>query len=204
DLADMTALIQNKKIECIVDASHPFARVVSGNAIKASGLTGVSYIRFERENINFEGDNLIKVKDFYEAADAASKIPGNIFLTIGANNLSIFTEKIPDFKKRLFARVLPDSRIIFKCEEAGLTAGNIIAVKGPFSKELNIEMLKHVKASAVVTKESGEAGGTLEKLEAASHLGIPVILVERPKVEYGAKASAIHDVLKLVEDMKRR
>ncbi|MCX8131191.1 MAG: cobalt-precorrin-6A reductase [Clostridia bacterium] len=196
---EMKTLISDRRIDCIVDASHPFAREVSVNAIEAGNEEGIPYIRFERACLNTEVDNIIRVKDFEAASYEASKIAGNIFLTIGTNNLKYFKEKLPDFSKRVFARILPDSRMILKCEEAGLTAGNIMAIKGPFSVEMNLEMLKHCNASAIVTKESGETGGTEEKLRAAAIMGIPVILIERPEIDYGTKVSSVEEVLKLVE-----
>ena len=37
------------EINCLVDASHPFAKEASLNAIKAAREAKVTYIRFERE-----------------------------------------------------------------------------------------------------------------------------------------------------------
>jgi precorrin-6x reductase len=43
---------------------------------------------------------------------------------------------------------------------------------------------KSWRIDCVVTKESGEVGGFLAKAEAASSLGIRLIVVERPQVDY--------------------
>lgn len=197
---DMISFVKENRIACLVDSSHPFAREVSVNAIEASRAEGIPYIRFERESVLPQSDKIISVKDFEEAAEIAVEMKGNIFLAIGSNNLSIFIKKLKDYKERLFARILPDSRMMARCEEAGLTADNIIAVKGPFSVEMNMEMLKHCKASVLVTKESGEAGGTREKLEAADRLGISVIMVKRPEISYGRKVSTIAEVMRYVKE----
>lgn len=202
DSSEMLEFIDKHDIDCLVDASHPYAREASINAINAGREAKIPYIRFEREGIKLDSVNIIKVKDFKAAAIECSNFGGNILLATGSNNLNVFVEEIKDFKTRLFVRILPDSRMVQKCEEAGLTAGNIIAVKGPFSLEMNIEVLKHCKASVMVTKESGETGGTGEKLEAAKKLGIPVILIERPQIEYETKVSTVEEILEYVEKLK--
>jgi precorrin-6A/cobalt-precorrin-6A reductase len=199
DFAGITGLVRENSISCIVDASHPFAKEVSMNAIRSCEETGTAYLRFERKNTSAEGSTVIRVKSFEEAAEAAGKFDGNILLTIGSNHINVFAKRIPGYKTRLYARILPDSRMVAKCEEAGLSAGQIIAIKGPFSEELNTEMLKYCNAAVMVTKESGETGGTDQKLEAAAKLGIPVVLVERPDIEYPQMASSINEVVEFVK-----
>jgi len=201
EAAAMECLINKESISCVVDASHPFAREVSINAMRSCANTGAAYLRFERCSIDTGAEGVIRVKTFKEAANAAGQYKGNILLTIGSNNIDIFAKCIADYKKRLYARVLPDSRVIAKCEEAGLTAGNIIAIKGPFSVEMNMEILKYCRAEVLVSKESGETGGTAEKLDAARKLGIPVVLVERPDIAYPQKVSTIDKVIEFVKNI---
>lgn len=199
DGAGMKDFIRKRGISCMVDASHPFAREASENAIRSCEESGIAYIRFERKSTAMEGERVLRVKNFEEAAEAAAKCKGNIFLTTGSNHIHVFTRTIPDFKSRLFVRVLSDSSRVAKCEEAGLSAGNILAMKGPFSEEMNKAMFKHCNAKVMVTKESGETGGMAEKLQAAEKLGISVILIERPEVSYKQKVSTVEEVLQWVK-----
>lgn len=194
DSKGMVQLISKMGIRCIIDASHPFALQASVNAIDASRQSGIPYLRFERSRTDTGGMELIKAKSFEEAAEIAVRIEGNILLTTGSNTIEIFTERISDYKDRLFARVLPDSKVILRCEKAGLSANNIFALKGPFTEGMNIEILKHCKARAMVTKDSGETGGTNEKLSAAFKLGVKVILVERPDIDYIQGVSSFEEV----------
>jgi precorrin-6x reductase len=198
DCLKMQNIIKQRQVSCVVDASHPFAREASLNAIEACSSAGISYLRFERESLSYEDKNVIKVYSFEEAADTAARIEGNIFLTVGSNNIRIFTDRIPDYKKRLTVRVLPHSVMLAKCEDAGLSADNIIAAKAPFSVEMNIAMLKHCNSCVMITKESGRTGGTMEKLEAALQLGIKTIIVQRPQIEYITKVHTIEEVLRFV------
>ena len=73
-------------------------------------------------------------------------------------------------------------------------------MQGPFSKGFNQELWKNWRIDCVVTKESGEAGGFLAKAEAAFLLGIPLIVVERPPVDYPIVA---HDVGTIVHQLQK-
>ena len=61
-----------------------------------------------------------------------------------------------------------------------MKGAHLIAMQGPFSKELNIAMLKDTDADYFVTKESGKAGGFEEKLEAAKETGVTLVVIGRP------------------------
>lgn len=181
-LEEMACLIENTDANCVVDASHPYAKKVSINAMKVCQKLRVPYVRYERGSEQFNYDKIIYADDYEEASIKGDKIQGNILLTVGSNNLEVFVRNTENFKDRLFARVLPESSVILKCESLGLQPQNIIAFKGSFSLEMNIEMIKHCNAKVIVTKNSGEIGGTLEKVKAAQKLKIPVIMIKRPEI----------------------
>ncbi|MCX7711184.1 MAG: cobalt-precorrin-6A reductase [Clostridia bacterium] len=196
---ELEKLIEETAAECLVDASHPYAKEISINAMEACGRLKIAYVRYERPETEKNYTNLIPVRDYEEAAKTAAGFPGNIFLTVGSNHIECFAKHTPDYKNRLYARVLPESGVLAKCEAAGLNANNIIALKGPFSEELNIQMLKHVKASVLVTKDSGDAGGTEEKIRAAEKLRIPVIMIRKPQIVYPNQVNRIEAVLDFVK-----
>lgn len=195
---DMAKLIREKQAPCLVDASHPFAREASLNAIRACNEAGIVYLRFEREETEVGTCEVIRVKDYEEAVKALEGFDGNIFLTTGSNRLEAFVN-MGGFPERVFARVLPDSKVLAKCEALGLNARNILAMKGPFSEAMNIEMLKYCNASVLLTKDSGSTGGNDEKINAAGKLGIPVVMIERPEVEYGKKVGTVKEVVEFVK-----
>ena len=85
-------------------------------------------------------------------------------------------------------------------ESLGLTPKNIIALQGPFSTELNIALYKQYRADVIVTKNSGEIGGTDTKLEAAMALGLPVVMVDRPRIEYDKVVYTFDEVLRFVAE----
>lgn len=199
---EMQKLISDNNSICIIDASHPYAKEASINAMQACELAGIPYIRYERSacaEVHAYEEEVIHVASYEEAASVCNLIKGNILVTTGSNTITTFTSIIEDYEQRLFCRVLPTSGILSKCEKAGLTASNIIAIKGPFSYEMNLETIRHCKAKVLVTKDSGDEGGTYQKLQAARVAEIKVIMIGRPKIEYKNKFTSIDDVMKAVK-----
>ena len=194
DAGQMRAFIADEAIELVVDATHPYARNATENIKSACRDTGTAYLRYlrntedERENA---GDELFSTPE--EAAKWLEETKGNIFVTTGSNELAAFagTEKL---KHRIFARVLPSSFAVGKCEELGITGKHLICMQGPFTKEMNAAMLRQTNAAYLVTKETGKAGGFDEKLEAARECGVSVIIIGHPK-ETGSGMNQIYSQL---------
>jgi len=194
---DLVSLIAEKGVRCVVDATHPFAEEASKNAMAAAQEAEVPYIRYERESLSAPGsEKLIVVEDYVQAAELAAKKKGVIMLTTGSKTLKIFTDRLlglPD--TTLVARMLPRLDNMQKCEELGLEQKNIVAMQGPFSKDLNKALYDHYKVTLMITKESGKVGAFDEKVEAALEMGIETIVIGRPKIEYGTKFSDYDSVL---------
>ncbi|MDR6999768.1 precorrin-6A reductase [Neobacillus niacini] len=194
---EMVSLIETKGIQAVVDASHPFAEEASKNAISAAQKAGVPYIRYERESQTFHYEKMKVVESYEEAADIAAAKKGVVMLTTGSKTLRIFTEKLlgkPDI--RLIARMLPRIDNMEKCEQFGLPQKNIVAIQGPFTKEFDQALYKQYGVTLMITKESGKVGSVDEKVEAAKELGIEVIMIGRPKINYGKVYSNFSDVVK--------
>jgi len=182
EVNELLELIKNKEIEVLIDATHPFAVNATKNAITASKSTQIEYIRFERPQMELPENNLIhKVFSFEEAASKANELTdGRVLHLAGVSTLAPVIEKIDSSK--LFARVLPSLDSIQKCLDLGLKQENIIAMQGTFSKDFNRALMKEYDISLIITKESGETGGTISKIDAALELGIDIVLVTRPVV----------------------
>ena len=196
---EMMNFIKENKVKLIIDATHPYAIEVSKNAIECSSESNIEYIRYERKSLieGIEYKNIFVVDTIEEACSIASKRGNNIFIGSGSKNLNKYVELIKD--KKLIARVLPTSEVIKSCEDLGLNADNIIAMKGPFSKTINIEMYKQYKIDLVITKESGVAGGFLEKIDAAKFLDIPVVIIRRENIEYPKVINDVKEIRNLIK-----
>ncbi len=194
----MVDYIKKNNVTKIIDSTHPYAVEVSTNAIEASQITNINYIRFERESLikNIDYKNKYIVNDIDEACEIANKVGKNIFIGTGSKNLYLYKEKIKD--KNLIPRVLPTSEVLISCEELGFNADNIIAMKGPFSVEMNESTYKQYNIDLVITKESGAAGGFLEKIQACENLNIPVIIIKRKEMNYPNTIGKIQELINLI------
>ncbi|MGD8189571.1 precorrin-6A reductase [Brevibacillus ginsengisoli] len=203
--ADLIELIQEEGFQAIVDASHPFAEEAHKNALSAAKATGIPYIRYERENAKFPDHNLITVVEGYkEAAELAAEKKGVIMLTTGSKTLKIFAERLlgqPD--TTMIIRMLPRVDNLQKCEELGVPQKQIVAIQGPFSKELNKALYAQYEVTVMVTKETGKAGAFDEKVEAALEMGIEVIVIDRPTIEYGSQFSEYTGVIQQLNKFLR-
>ncbi len=198
---DMVNVIQSKGINAVVDASHPFAEEASENAILAANKANVPYIRFERKSQTFQYEKMEIVAGYKEAAELAAAKKGVVMLTTGSKTLQIFTERLlKDPGIRLIARMLPRADNMEKCSRLGLPQKSIVAIQGPFTKEFDLAIYKHYGVTLVVTKESGQVGSVDSKVEAAKELGIDIIMIGRPNINYGTVFTSFSDV---AQELKR-
>ena len=196
DAEELAAYLLEHGIEAVIDASHPYAENVSANAMKACRENELPCIRYERLEHELTYDKIYHANNYEAAADLSGKLGHNIFLTTGSRSLKIFVERLPN--ANLIARVLPTSTVLSECERLGLTPKNIVAMLGPFTKEMNTAMFRQFRADVIVTKNSGTVGGIDEKIDAAAQLGLPVVVIDRPKIFYDNLAHTFDDVLKFL------
>ncbi len=158
-----------------VDATHPYAKLVTAAVRAACAAAGTPLRRLMRSESPAEG--AVRVPGCGEAAAFLAGQEGNILLATGSKELPAFAALPPE---RLYARVLPTRESIAACEALGLPHRNILALQGPFTQKLNEAMLEQYQIAWLVTKDGGAPGGFGEKLAAARSTGTRLVLVERP------------------------
>lgn len=177
-----------------VDATHPYAVEVTKSVRRACGEAGVPYRRLLRDQ-SADTDAIA-----VDSAEAAAKLladrEGNILLATGMKELPAFAGISP---ARLYPRVLPTGDSIAACERAGIPHRNIIAMQGPFSRELNEALIRQFNIAFLVTKDGGKAGGFQEKVQAAENTGAELVLIRRPE-ETG---ETFEDVVRSCEEMMK-
>ncbi|NCC01418.1 MAG: precorrin-6A reductase [Clostridia bacterium] len=181
---EMRTLFVQQDISLIIDATHPYAVLVSQNIKQACMETGKEYMRMLRGSIPEKTEQCTYLDSVEEAVQFLKDTEGNVLLTTGSKELAKFTE-IPEYSKRLFARVLSTPTVVNECQKLGFEGRNLICMQGPFSEELNYAMFKQIDAKYMVTKESGNAGGFVEKINAAGRAGVKTIVIGRPCQEEG-------------------
>lgn len=156
-------------IERLVDATHPYAGLISVNAVGASQASGVPLVRYMRPEWDEpEGAGWMHVPD---VAAAAAALPANAhgFITTGHEGLEHFVAR-------------DDCRLVARLIEApGIELGSVglLLDTPPYVLEDERALFDRHGFTHLVTKNSGGAG-TWAKLEAARERGVTVIMVARP------------------------
>ena len=138
DEADMERELSGARI--VVDATHPFATLASGNIRAASLAVGARCLRLARPAEALP-KGVVSVASIACAARFLSENPGRALLTTGSKELAPYT-RVADFAERFFVRVLPLPGAITKCIDAGFSPSHVIGMQGPFTRELNEAMLR--------------------------------------------------------------
>ena len=207
-------LIIREDYDFLIDATHPYAAEITKNIAaavkKVKGLSGRGNLRAVRlvrgggesirERLNAYEKAYI-YEDICQAAEALKGTSGNILLTTGSKELKSFISVFgTDDLRRLYVRVIPGVESIRACEEAGIETSHIIAMQGPFSRDLNEAMIHEYDIRHLVTKDSGTAGGTENKTEAAIACGISIHMISRPADNTDMELAGYEEVLQMVTD----
>lgn len=202
DKASLEELL-GQGIELLVDATHPFAAEASKTAIGAAQEVGIPYVRLERPQTKLPAHPLVHAcDDLNNSIKKALSLGKVIFSTLGSKNLPLLMAAAKEKGVRVVARVLPEPAVIANCLALGLIPRDIIALQGPCSQELNLAFYKQYQAEVVITKDSGNTGGVEEKLKAALQLGIPIVIWQRPLINYPLILHAPAEVLQYCQKFK--
>lgn len=186
DTEQIATFLQSHQIKAILDASHPFAAEISQLAITTAATYHLPYLRYERPCLHdppATGFDLMTELDSFQTLLTGNYLAGQrVMLTLGYRNLQQFQPW--QARSTLFVRILPSCVSLQAALEAGFTEKRIIAMRPPISRELEKALWQHWQISLAVTKASGRAGGEEIKRAVAVELGIPLITIRRPTVEY--------------------
>jgi len=176
------ALSQNQA-RVIVDATHPYANLISEQLMGLSQSLNIPYLRFERPS-SFAADSGIECNSTEQAAEQAIALGRRIFLTTGSKDLATFLNAPGAAEREWFVRVTPEPEFIQRAIDLGVPRSNICAMQGPFSEAFNTALWRDLKIDCVITKDSGDAGGYQAKVAATQALNLPLLVIKRPKLEY--------------------
>lgn len=190
-----SALINHLRPHLLVDATHPFALRIQAQLRRIAHTLSIPLVRWERPSLALP-PNTLSANSLAEATQQIPALGQRILLTTGSRDLSSFTRSAPHID--WFCRIMPDVTSIEAARAAGIPAARILAMVGSFSKDLNTAILRDWQITGIVTKESGAVGGLQEKIEAASLLNIPLLVIHRPNRDLSHAVSNMDDLLTLV------
>lgn len=190
----------------LLDATHPYATIISEQLMALSLQLGIPYLRYERssglpadESSSSMGSGTAAVTtcgDMAQAAELAMAAGRRIFLATGSKDLAQFLKAPHAARHAWFARITAEPEFIQRALDLGLPQSHLCAMQGPFSVAFNVALWRDWQIDCVVTKDSGDAGGFPAKQAAAEALGIPLIVVRRPVLAYPALSDDTADVLR--------
>lgn len=178
DESAIEQLIRDEKAALVVDATHPYADIVTKNVKAACDADGCEFLRVKRAPVNREG--LLYFDSLEDSVRWLAQTTGIIFSSIGTKGARELSE-LADFKNRVILRILPYAKGISDMAELGYPMKNLYCMQGPFSRQFNEAQFRETGASILLTKESGAAGGFAEKVDAALALGMKVAVIRRPQ-----------------------
>ncbi|MFR4475812.1 MAG: precorrin-6A/cobalt-precorrin-6A reductase [Ruminococcus callidus] len=85
-------------MDAVIDASHPFAQVVTETVRQVCAELELPYFRLGRQKMTYDYSRVIRVESKEQAAACLAAIPGNILLTTGVNTLSFLRESDSGFQ----------------------------------------------------------------------------------------------------------
>lgn len=186
--------LTGSRARVLVDATHPYASLMSERLMGLSRELGIPYLRYERASEYAPEDGPLCATPQL-AAERAIATGQRIFLATGSKDLATFLQA-PGAKDKLwFLRLTAEPELIERAIALGVPRERICAMQGPFSSAFNQALWQDWGIDCVVTKDSGGAGGYRAKADAARALGIPLIVQGRPPLSYPSVAGASDEVL---------
>ncbi|HLJ64570.1 MAG TPA: cobalt-precorrin-6A reductase, partial [Stellaceae bacterium] len=166
-------------IDAVIDATHPFARTMPGNAHAACAGLGIPHVRVERPPWRASAGDRWRTVPTLEAAAAALGPERRVFLSIGRQEIGLFARH-----EGIWFLV----RSIEKVPPHALPQAEFMQARGPFTKPSERTLFLEHRIELIVTKNSG-GQATRAKLLAARELHLPVLMVDRPASPPGRRVA---------------
>ena len=186
-VAGLAKYLGEERIDALVDATHPYANIISANAAAAARQAGVALITFRRPPWRtVAGDRWTEVLDVADAVHRLGERPRRVFVTLGRTELAPLSRAPQHFY--LIRSVDPVEPPL------PLPRVNYVTDRGPFSAADDRALMSAHAIDAVIAKNSGGTA-TYGKIAAARALGIDVIMLRRPAPPDAPAVETVDEVI---------
>ncbi len=174
-------------IDVLIDATHPYASVISANAATAAHTTAVPLVTLRRPPWTaVAGDRWVEVSDAREAVRTLGETSRRVFVTLGRNELAPFMHA-------------PQHHYLIRSVDPvdpplPLPHVSYVTGRGPFREADDRALMTAHRIEVVIAKTSGGAA-TSGKIAAARSLGIGVIMLRRPPAPAAPALETVEDAL---------
>lgn len=164
----LAAHLRAERYTKVIDATHPFAKTISANAVAACKQAGVALeVRTRRPWSRQPGDLWIEVADL-DAAAAALPAGACVLLALGRQHIGAFLSRTDcHFVIRMVDP--PETPL-------GFVRCTIVTGKPSLRPEDEVELLRKHRITHIVCRNSG-GEGAYAKIVAARLLSLPVVMV---------------------------
>jgi precorrin-6A/cobalt-precorrin-6A reductase len=185
--AGLADYLVRERIDALIDATHPYASVISANAAAAARQTGVPFMMLRRPPwIALAADRWTEANNVGDAARALGQDPRRVFVTLGRNELAPF-------------QAAPQHHYLIRSVDPvdpplALPHANYVTGRGPFSEVAERALITAHRIDVVISKNSGSSA-TYGKIAAARALGIEVIMLRRPPTTQAPAVDTVDDAI---------
>jgi precorrin-6A/cobalt-precorrin-6A reductase len=183
----LASYLRDEGIDIVIDATHPYAAVISANAAKAADAASVKLLAMRRPPWpKVEGDDWTEVDNVEAAVAALGVAPRRVFVTLGRNELQPFA-------------AAPQHHYLIRSVDPvapplGVPHATYLTARGPFTAAGDRALLEQHRIETIIAKNSG-GGTTYGKIEAARALGLPVVMLKRPVLPDVPSVETVDEVL---------
>lgn len=179
--------LRRERIDALIDATHPYANIISANAATAARHAGVPLIAFRRPPWRaITGDRWSEATDVADVVRRLGEEPRRIFVTLGRSELAPLTNAPQHFY--LIRSVDPVEPPL------PLPRVRYVIGRGPFRETDERTLMRAHAIDAVIAKNSGGTA-SYGKIAAARALGIEVIMLRRPAPPDVAAVDTVDEII---------
>ena len=201
DSVEIVNFIEKNKINYVIDATHPFALIISKNLNQACKKIKKPLLVFERKSEIKSFKNLCYINGLKDIQKKVL-VNKNILLAIGSRFLNETAAYYLECGANVFTRVIPTYESISKAFSSCVKNSNI-AILEPSKKKGNIlekKLCAHWKIDYILCRDSGSYA-QMNWEEIVNESDIKLFLVKRPNLEY-KNPLTFFDYDKLIKQIK--
>jgi precorrin-6A/cobalt-precorrin-6A reductase len=186
-VAGLADYLLRERVDALIDATHPYANIISANAIAAARRSGVPCVAIRRPPWKaISGDRWIEVSNVPEAVRALGQTPRRVFVALGRNDLAPLGDA-------------PQHHYLIRSVDPidpplPLPHATYVTGRGPFGEADDRALMTAHRIEVVIAKNSGSAA-TYGKIAAARALGIDVVMLRRPAAPDGPTVETVEDAI---------
>ena len=180
-----------QRLDVLIDATHPYAAVMSANAVQAARTAGVRFMALRRLPWMAQaGDRWTEVADMAEAVCALGAEPRRAFLALGRKELTPFV-------------AAPQHHYLIRSVDPvdpplAVPHAQYLTARGPFSEADEHKLLAEHGIDIIIAKNSG-GSATYGKIAAARALGVAVIMLQRPPLPPAPSVATVDEALRWLD-----